>query len=302
MKLRTSTVCMAVVALLISASFARADSGADAAKLFTEGRALLAKADFDGALRAYEAALQADPKNEEYRMECSILRRVMKIREKLDDQKEVEKWASTARSLRAYYYDNDIYSEALVLDQQVHARLKTAESAAMLAETQLELGKNAEAAALLEGLSSDKLTPQARVLLGIAWARQDQLDEARHAADELPKTNDAGPGLLFDMARLASLTGEQKKAAELLTCCFEATPPSRLEGFKAYAKQCKDLVALVKTDAFAAVLKTESKVPESKCSGGTSCGKCPLRGGCGSGKDAKGGTDGKGSCPNEKKD
>ena len=287
--------------ILIGVAFARADSREDAAKLLTDGKVLLAKADFDGALRAYEAAMQADPKNDEYRQECSVLRRIMKIRGKLDEQKDAEKWEATARSLRAFYYDNDIYGDALVLDQQVHAKLSTAESAAMLAETQLELGKNAEAAALLGGLNDNKMTPQARVLLGIAWARQKKLDEAREAAGKLPKPDEAGPGLLFDMARLASLTGDQKKAAELLTQCFEATPPSRLEGFNAYAKQCKDLAGLVGTDAFAKVLKIESKVPESKCSGGTSCGKCPMRGGCSSGKDGKPGAGEKGSCPNEKK-
>jgi hypothetical protein len=283
-------------------AFASADSGEDAARLFADGRALLAKADFDGALRAYAAAMQADTENDDYRMEHSVLSRVIKIRAKFDEQKDAEKWAATARSLRAFYYDNDIYSEALALDKRVHARLNTTESAAMLAETQLELGKDADAAALLGGMNDSELTPQARVLLGIAWARQKKLDEARQTAGKLPKADEAGPGLLFDMARLASLTGDLKLAAELLTKCFEATPPSRLEGFKSYAKQCQDLGGLVKTEAFAKALRAESKVPESKCSSGTSCGKCPMRGGCSSGKDAKNKTDGQGSCAHEKKD
>jgi hypothetical protein len=32
------------------------------------------------------------------------------------------------------------------------------------------------------------------------------------------------------------------------------------------------------------VLRTESKVPESKCSGGTSCSNCPMRGKCSHGQ------------------
>ena len=97
MRLRTTTVGVAFVGLLIGAAFVRADSREDAAKLLTDGKVLLAKADFDGALAAFEAAMKADPKNDEYRQECSLLSRIMKIRGKLDEQKDAEKWAATAR-------------------------------------------------------------------------------------------------------------------------------------------------------------------------------------------------------------
>jgi hypothetical protein len=301
MRLKQTVGYVVFVGVISVGASAWAEPKDEAAKLFADGKALLVKADFAEALRAFTAAAKADPKNEEYKEESAVLRRIIKIREQLGKEKNGEKWEAAAKSLRAFYYDNDIYSEALTLDRQVHDRLKTAESAAMLAETQLELGKNADAASLLSGLDEDKLTSQARVLLGIAWAREKELDKAQKAAAKLPKADEAGPGMLFDMARLASLTGDQSRAAQLLAQCFEATPPSRLASFKAYAKECKDLGDLVKTGAFAKAMETESKVKESGCSGGTSCGKCPLRGGCASGKEAKPGECGKGADGKEKK-
>ena len=298
--IRTAAV-VTFACFILCPALVRADSGEDPAKLFADGKALLTKGDFDGALKALEAAAKADSKNDEYRQEASVLRRIIKIRKNLDDQKDMAKWEATARSLRAFYYDNDIYTEALALDKRVHARLNTPESAAMLAETQLELGRNAEAAELLGDVEDGKLTPQARVLLGIARAREKNVDGAREALAKLPKAEEAGAGLLFDMARLASLTGDQKRAAELLTKCFEATPPSRLASFKAYARQCKDLGGLAGTEAFTKALATESKVAESKCSGGSDCGKCPMKGGCEMEKGGKAGQGEKGACPNEKK-
>ena len=291
-------VCGIVAGVLLAGSAAaRADSSADAAKLFEKGKALLVKADFSGALEAYAAAAKADPKNDEYRQQLSLLRRVVKIREKLGEQKDAEKWESTARSLRGFYYDNDIYGEALALDKQLHARLNTSESAAMLAETLLELDRNQAAAGVLDGFGDGKLTPDGRVLLGIAWARAGEADKAKQIAAKCKAPEDAGPSVLFDLARLYALAGDQAKAAEVLTRCFELTPPSRLEAFKAYAKGCKDLRGLAATERFAEVLKTASKVPESKCSSGKDCGKCPMKGGCaGKGGKAEGEKKGEGEC------
>jgi tetratricopeptide (TPR) repeat protein len=279
---RLVVIGVAVGVILAGTMAARADSSDDAAKLFANGKALLAKADFKAALEAYAAAAKADSKNDEYRQQLALLKRVMTIREKLGEQKDADKWESTARSLRGFYYDNDIYSEALALDRQVHERLKTGESAAMLAETFLELDRNKDAAETLAAVDDGKLTPDGRVLLGIAWARAGEADKAKQIAAKCTPPDDAGPSVLFDLARLQSLTGNQTKAAELLTKCFESTPPSRLEAFKAYAKECKDLRGLTATEKFAEVLKTASKVPESKCSSGKDCGKCPMKGGCSS--------------------
>ena len=52
-------------------------------------------------------------------------------------------------------------------------------------------------------------------------------------------------------------------------------------GFSRYVTAIANPVAdMTSSAAFAQVLQTKSKVPESKCSGGSSCSTCPMRGNC----------------------
>jgi tetratricopeptide (TPR) repeat protein len=277
-------VCVVVGCLTTVPGRAQADSSEAAAKLCAEGRACLAKADLEGAKKAFKAAAKADRENEEYRQLHAVVRRVIRMRKALAGEKDPEKWATTARALRGFYYGHEIYTEALALDQQTHAKQKTTGSAVMLAETQLELGMNADAASLLGGFDHEAMTTEAWLLLGVAQARRGETAAARNTMKHLPKPDEVGPGMLFDMARLHTLMGNPDEAAVALTKCFESTPPSRLDAFKAYAKEYKDLHGLVTHASFAKVLETKSKVKESKCSGGKSCGKCPSKGGCASKK------------------
>jgi tetratricopeptide (TPR) repeat protein len=278
-------LCVAIVAAACQPVLA--GPGDDAARLFADGKALLAKSDFDGALAAYAAAAKADPKNEEYRQQHALLRRVIKMRQDVQDEKDTAKLESTAAALRAFYYAHDLYRQALDLDKLVHAKRGTPDAAARLAETQLQLDMNTDAATLLGAVEDPKATPQARLLLGIALARLGKVDDAKSLVKKCPKPDELGPGLLFDLARLHALIGDRNKATALLIRCFESTPPSRLEAFKAYAKECKDLGTLVASAAeFDQIMRTQSKVKESACSGGADCSKCPSKGSCGS-KDAK---------------
>jgi hypothetical protein len=84
------------------------------------------------------------------------------------------------------------------------------------------------------------------------------------------------------VARANVSVGNDNQALDLLTRCFEATPPSRLEVLKSHARKTPEFVSLASTPQFAEVLKTESKIAESKCSGGSSCAGCPMRGQCAS--------------------
>jgi tetratricopeptide (TPR) repeat protein len=257
-----------------------AGSADRAAQLSSEGSTLLAKADFDGALKAYAQAAKADPENEGYRQQYALVRRISKMRKGIDKERNPEKWETNARALRSFYYENEIYAEALALDRQFHARLNTAESAGMLAETELALGMNGEAAELLSGLDEQQASPHTRTLLGIALARQGKLDEARALAPECVPPDGAGPAPYFDLARLRALLGESSPALETLARSFELTLPSRLEALKTKAKTCPDFAALATGPDFAKALETPSKIKESDCSGGSSCGKCPHRAKC----------------------
>ncbi len=274
-------VPVAVAFALLCAVCVPAYAEGDGAARFAEGKALLVKGEFEGALRAYAAAAEADPKNEQYRQEHALLRRVIKMRREAPDEKNSERLEALALAVRTYYYSNGLIQQALGLDEHVHGRLKTVDSAARLAETQLELDMNAEASALMGSVKEAEATDKTRILLGIALARQGKMDDAKEVARKCPKPDDLGPGLLFDLARLHALVGNRDRATGLLIRCFESTPPSRLEALRDQAKRCKDLGVLATSVAeFDAVMKTQSKVKESACSTGASCGKCPSRSSC----------------------
>ena len=266
----------------IQAAAVRADSAQQA---FADGKAFLAKADFRGALQAFAEAARTDRTNPQYLQHYSLVRQVIVLREGLDTERDPARWEYSARGLHAFYVSRGIYSEALSLDQRIHARLNTAASAAMLAETQLAMNMNAEAAEVLTALDPSKATSATRALLGLALARQGKGEGARRLAETIRLPENAGPGMIYTVARFHAEIGNTDHALSLLTRCFESVAPSRLDGFKSHAKQSPAFARLVSTPAFAKVLETKSKVPESKCSGGSSCAGCPMRGKCAKSQD-----------------
>jgi tetratricopeptide (TPR) repeat protein len=275
---------VALVALLALAGYARAESAQDAA---ARGQTLLARGDFNGALAAYASAVKADRENRDYVQRHAMIRRVIQLRKQLDAEQDAARWEYLARGLHAYYINEGIYPEALALDKKIHARLANASSAVMLAETQLALERNADAVKTLSGLGPDATTPGTQALLGLALAREGKADEARRVAASITLSDDAGPRTVYSLARLKAKTGSTKEAIHFLVRCFKATPPSVLDGYKEHAKACPDFAELAATDEFAEVLKTESDVPESKCSGGAGCAGCPMRGKCAQGQNAE---------------
>jgi tetratricopeptide (TPR) repeat protein len=253
----------------------------DAARAFANGKALLAEAKFDGALQAFRTAAKADAGNQDYRQTYSMLRQVVRMREEIEKEQDSEQWMSIARALRAFYHEHRIYSESLPLDREIHERHLAPDSAAMLAETLLALGKNTEAGELLRNVGEKEATPRTTVLLGLSLARQGRIDEAKAAAMKAGVDQDAGPRVFYELARLHALTGESKAALEALTRSFELTPPSQVDALKADAKACEDFSTFADSSDFNEVLKTQSTVKESKCSKGPGCDKCPKRAKCG---------------------
>ena len=272
------------VAGLLTAAPALADEGA--AQAFREGKTLLQQARFEDALTAYERAAQLDAGSQEYRDATAILRRVLQLREQLAAEQDPAMWERIARSLRGYYQTEQIHAASLSLDRQIHGRLNTAESAEMLAETELDLGQAAEARALLAGRSDLDTRPSAGLLLGIALARTGEIAEAKNIAQRAALPANAGPEDRMRAARLQALVGDRAQALALLAAAFESTPPSRLEDARARVKTCPDFASVTGDGDFAKVLSTQSKVSESGCSSGKSCGACPSRTSCGSGASA----------------
>lgn len=263
--------------LLWAAGPARANPAAEA---FAAGEALLAKADFQGALRAFAQAARTDRTKQEYLQHYAMVQQVVALRRDLESERDPQRWEYAGRGLHAFYTANGLYDEALSLDERMHVRLNTATTATLLAETQLAMKRNAEAAETLAGLDSTRQSPTTRALLGLALARQGKIDESRQVAASIRPAADAGPGELYSAARLSAAIGDRDEAVALLTRCFQSVPPSRQEALKDHARQTPDFASLASTEAFARALATESQVPESKCSGGSRCAGCPMRGNC----------------------
>lgn len=272
--------CLALIALGF-VSPVQADESA-AAEHFARGAQLLAGADFSGALVALGQATKADPENLDYRNEYALLRRVIKLRRDLAAQSEPIRRQQMSGALRAYYYSRALYGEALTLDRENHQRIGSVASAVLLAESLLQVDRNAEARELLEDRDPDQLGLEGRILLAVALAREDRAESARALARDITLPDDASPELLFHMARLRALIEDYTHSLALLTQTLERAPSGRSEELRARIKACSDFRQLSGETRFAKMLATESKQVESACSAGKSCGSCPSRRTCGS--------------------
>ncbi len=301
MSFRTILFLMSAVFMLAGPAMAGENPANEAADLFTRGDVLLKQGDFDGAFQAYASAAKVDPENTAYAEKAKRVRRIQLLRKYVKSQEVSEKWEKIVLSLHAFYLQNGILAEALAMDRTAHEKLNSTLSASLLAETLLEMNKNGEAVAVLEGLAPEKANLQTRLYLGIALARVGRLDEARQVAQNLEFPDDAIFGLQYDYARLQAALGNREGAYNHLALCFEKTLPSQLAMVKGFARGCADFKPLLADAGFKKAMKTASKVSESECSSGSSCSTCPNRSGCSSDKES-GSSDGndEGSCETEK--
>lgn len=258
--------------------------GDDAKEAFEQGKTLVSQGDFQGAMQAFSTAARADRSNTEYMQNFALVRQVIMIQNALAKEKDLARWEYYARALHTYYISENLYDLALELDKQIHDRANSPASAALLAETQLAMNKNAEAVELLANLPSDKTSVVTESLEGIALARLGKKDAALKHASLARPADDDGPGVVYCVARLQAATGNAGEASSLLTRCFEQVPPSQLDAFKTHAQATPEFVSLAGTPEFQQALKTESKVQESSCSGGSNCAGCPMRGNCSKGE------------------
>lgn len=281
MRFHSTIVLLTAVTLLAIGIAAKAETAAES---FAKGESLLTQGDLDGALSAYANAARAERSNQEYVQHYAILRRITQLRKSLDEEKEPMRWENTARALHSFYVSQKIYPEALSLGRQIHARLNNEWSAVTLAETELSLSLDEEAAKTLSGLNAEASTPATQALLGIALVRSGQADRAKEIANSLALPQDSNLQAVYAAARLSAAIGDSDRALERLSQVLQSVPPSRQDGFKEHARTSPEFAAMVTTPEFVKALATESKVPESKCSGGKSCAGCPMRGNCPSSK------------------
>jgi len=260
---------------------AQAGDAEAAAKAFADGQALLAQAKFDEALPTFKTAASADTANQDYQQTYALLRQIIQLRQQIQTERAPERWITMAKALRTFYHDQKLYSESLLLDRRMHERRLVPNSADLLAETLLALGKDEETVDVLRGVPEKNKGPRTVVMLGLALARQGRIDDGKALARQAAVGKDSEPQVHYDLARLHALTGDSRAASKSLKRSFERTPPSRLDTFKAEAKGCADFKVISDSSRFAAAFKAKSKIKESPCSKGAGCSKCPKRAKCG---------------------
>ena len=274
-------VMLASLAVVVTAnSIAVAASSTEA---YSKGSALVEQGKLRDALYAFADAVRGDRANQQYMQQFMLVRQALIYQNALAEETNPNQWLPIAQALRSFYISQDVHEQALELDREIHQREASAGSAVQLAETQLALGRNAEAAETLTALEAEKVTPATQALLGIALVRQGKMDQARETIGAIKTSVDTGPGTYYCVARATAAVGDVDDALALLTRCFEATPPSRLAALKSHAQKLPEFAPLASKPTFAEVMQTASKVVESKCSGGSSCAGCPMRGQCASG-------------------
>lgn len=274
-----------LLALLVLASPVLADEVVGAKALYEKGEALLDQAKFEDAAEAFKAAAKADPENKVYRGRAIILVRVLRARKYVAESAVDAKWERVAQSLHVFYLREGLSGEAVTLDRRMYTERPGPVSAALLSEALLDAGKNEEALTHVSALPADQKDVQNRVYEGIALARLEKADQAKKLYEGLDLAK-IEPGVLYDVARLQALLGDQKAALATLAKCFEGLTEKSQKAFRTMAERCADFDVFGGSEAFTAALNTKSKVEESSCSGSTEgCGSCPNRGGCGSKKE-----------------
>ena len=259
MTVRGVMVCLVVMCVAVSTTVALAGPRGDANTKYEQGNKLLRAGDFQGALKAYDKVAQANPKNPKAKIQSMLVRRIVKMRQSLDGIKNNQQWFTTAKSLYSFYYDYQIYSEAVNIARKIHNRNGTTESAVMLARSRLALGKNRDAMEGLRAISNRYVTPSVRVLMCIAQARLGQTNNAKALLRHTKIPRKAEYQYLFDLSRLCALAGNYDQALTALTFSFENTPVGRLVVMKNNAKNCQDFARLWKNPDFANVMMTKSK-------------------------------------------
>lgn len=276
---RNVWLSLTMVCVLCGASVAWAGAG-EAAEAYAAGKTLLARGDFEDALKSFKAAATADPENTEYFQESALLKRVINLRAQLEDEKNTDVRQKMSRALYGYYRDYDINGEALELARAMYDQSNDGASAARLADAQLTLDKNEETLELLDGLRQSEETLGTRILRGVALARLGKGDEAGEVAGGLEIPKDCEADVCYGAARLYALVGNTEQALRMLKCSFECTPPNALANAKARSRECPDLRGLVDGDAFAKVCRTKSKVKGCGGCSKSACGSKSKAGGC----------------------
>lgn len=275
--LKVSWISFISVALTVLPAWAETS-----VEFYSHGQKLLREGKIVAAASEFDKAASDEPKNEEYAAKAKQLKKVLALQEVLAKEKEDGPWTRVARALHAFYRSEKLNDEALKLDRQIHARLNSALSAGILADTLLALGKNNEAAELIEKLPENQHSLDTDSVRAIALARAGKQKEAIAATDAIKLPEEVCAGKSYLLARVNGAVGRNEEAAKYLKKSFESTPSNKLANFQNAAKSNPDFAKLLADDQYASLWNTTSKPSEQehenkhpKNDGRSHCLGCP---------------------------
>lgn len=255
-----------------------------AEEAFQKSQQLVAAGDLLAAKKALTTAVKTERGNQAYRKQYMLVSQALKLEKAVKTQQDPQRWESSAKSLSLFYTSQGLHAQSLPVDEAIFQRLRTEEAAMQLADTLLSLDQNERAVEVLRSIQPKQATTASQALLSVALARQGNLSEASRMEAAFKVAPDTDSVALFLVARAQAAIGEDAKSLTTLARCYESVMPSRLDALKSYTRQCREFSGMASSVAFAQALQTKSKVHESKCSGGSSCSNCPMRGKCSHGK------------------
>ncbi|MCB9833864.1 MAG: hypothetical protein H6807_15490 [Planctomycetes bacterium] len=291
MRTWTAIACGLLVSILVTMEL-RAQEPDSAAAYERAAIKLIKAGDLDAALEQYRNAAGAEDADAELQQRFFRLSRIIKMRRALvkTDPAQNQRWWGTAAALADFYDEYGLDRERLDLAARMYGARPSATAAIMLAEARIATGADAEALAPLDAFR-DELAGnlEAGTLRGLALARTDRKDEAAKVLAGLPGTDEAAPRLLVQLARLEVLCDASERALVDLRRAIETSTPAGLPRLKERIAAAPELVAGPAKAEVAVLMKLESKVVKSSCSGGSDCSSCPSRSkGCGGSTPAEG--------------
>ena len=241
---------------------------------------------YKDAIMAYAKAARANPTETYYRTQFALLRSVFNMQNAMAKESVLEKWAGYAEAIRAYHYSKGFYKSALTVDKATHAKINNAISGARTLETLL-LNKEddtvkAQITTLLQPTDAEDTPARLTTLRPVALAHLGQTDKAMAAVENITLNPKEDAFCLFDMARIYKAADKQEDVIKMLTLFLEHTVPTEMPTSKNMITLCADFQDMKDQEAFQKMLTTESKIAQSDCTGGSSCGSCSLKGKCSS--------------------
>jgi tetratricopeptide (TPR) repeat protein len=251
--------------------------------------AILEQGDYNKALKLFATAAREQTDQPYYKEQYAILRRVIKMKRAMQAEQmqkelseaELKKWNSYYSAVRAYYYDQGLYSESIELDKTASEKLGTDQSIINYLETLAVLDKVQQAEQFISTSSESVKDKTEFVILESLFKQRagnavniQELDiKASKAAKDAPRA-------FVYLACIYQLQDNQNKALQSIVKALENTPPTQITMTRKLITNMKEFNEILKTDKYQRAMETESKIYQSGCTGGSSCNSCSLRETC----------------------